>query len=223
MSEKTINDLKTKDTKAVAVVSIDAPSNLQIARPTTDVDITSDASKGVLVECVEENKRLRVRAVSHPFNPDFNVQFPKNLRENNAKFVVEELVLGSSGTFYRAKGNISRLEPADAKFKVLTADKHCQLKELITGSGYEFKKGCAFYEHTKKETIQSYKNLVLQDRVTGNLYEGDAVRQLLGLPSGDDATKVEPTDRHTARYRLFVQSTSPNRQLPQGVFALYRL
>jgi len=37
------------------------------------------------------------------------VQFPRGIRAEGARYVVEGLELSSNGTFYRVKGNITRL------------------------------------------------------------------------------------------------------------------
>eukprot|EP00456_Euglypha_rotunda_P036565 TRINITY_DN28082_c0_g1_i4.p1 TRINITY_DN28082_c0_g1~~TRINITY_DN28082_c0_g1_i4.p1 ORF type:complete len:367 (+),score=43.16 TRINITY_DN28082_c0_g1_i4:204-1304(+) len=200
---------------------VEKPTDLKTAMPTTDVEWTTDASTGILVECVKDGGRLRIRAVSYPYDPDYNVQFPKNLRQEHARFVVEELVKASSGGFYRAKGKITRLQPADAKFEIIQTTKSATIRDQIVDRGHKFTKGCAFYEHVKREMIQSYKKLVLQDRLTGELFEGDAVRQLLALPSTADV-RVDPTSQHTSRYRLFVQSTSNNRSMPSGSTMLFK-
>ena len=90
-------------------------------------ETTSDASVGVLVRCVREGSKLRMRigntqllsslsflASPHPFtstvtpgyDPSFNVQFPLNVREEGASFVVDEV--RQEAGFYRAMGTILR-------------------------------------------------------------------------------------------------------------------
>jgi hypothetical protein len=43
------------------------------------------------------------------FNVNWDVQFPNELREEGAEFVVDELVTAENGTYYRVKGNIKRV------------------------------------------------------------------------------------------------------------------
>lgn len=73
------------------------------------IETTSDASSGIVVECLKIGGKLRVRPVSEGYNSSWNVQFPKNIREEGARFVVEELREASRGGFYRAFGEIKKL------------------------------------------------------------------------------------------------------------------
>lgn len=75
-----------------------------------DVERTKDASKGVVVECVKEGGKVRVRVVSRGYRSDWFCQFPRDIREVGAKFVVDEVREATQGGFYRVLGNIKRLE-----------------------------------------------------------------------------------------------------------------
>lgn len=61
------------------------------------------------MECYAQGGRLRVRVVSPGFDPSWNVQFPKNIREAGARYVVEGVRPAERGGFYRAYGEIRRL------------------------------------------------------------------------------------------------------------------
>jgi len=63
-----------------------------------------------VVKCVQENGQLKL-VVSEAYHHDWNVQFPRNLREEDALFVVDEIREASSGGFYRVYGNIRRFVP----------------------------------------------------------------------------------------------------------------
>lgn len=76
---------------------------------TTTMEKTTDAKSGVVVECVEEGGKLRVRVVTSGFKKKLHCQFPKDIREAGAKYVVDEVRESADGTFYRALGNIRRL------------------------------------------------------------------------------------------------------------------
>lgn len=69
--------------------------------------------------------------------------------------------------------------------------------------------GSAYYQLTKKEKVQSRKNICLKEVSTGKVYTGDSVRDLLGLP--DFEVRVEPAEH--PQFVFFVQSTSYNRKL----------
>lgn len=76
---------------------------------TTTLEKTRDTTSGVVVECVEEGGKLRVRVVSPGYKKKLHCQFPRDIREAGAKYVVDEVRESADGTFYRALGNIRRL------------------------------------------------------------------------------------------------------------------
>lgn len=81
---------------------------------TRQVESVSDAGGGVIVECVKEGEKVRVRVVSKGYDPTWHVQFPRNLREEGARFVVAEVREATQGGFYRAHGDIRKLAAAPA-------------------------------------------------------------------------------------------------------------
>ncbi|MEU4092884.1 WGR domain-containing protein [Streptomyces sp. NPDC026673] len=64
---------------------------------------------GVVVECVQEGARTRIRVVSPGYDPAWRVQFPKDVRVVGARYVVTEVLASARGGFYRARGDIKRL------------------------------------------------------------------------------------------------------------------
>ncbi|MFW6691119.1 WGR domain-containing protein [Streptomyces sp. MAR4 CNX-425] len=62
----------------------------------------------VVVECVQDSGRLRVHVVSEGYEPSWNVQFPRAIREPGARYVVDALHASATG-FYRVRGEIRRL------------------------------------------------------------------------------------------------------------------
>jgi predicted DNA-binding WGR domain protein len=91
-----------------AAREIKAPREAK-AVPTTQVEATAEAGEGVVVECVAEGSKLRVRVVTPGYHRDWNVQFPRNLREEGARYVVESVRESRQGGYYRAHGDIRRL------------------------------------------------------------------------------------------------------------------
>lgn len=82
-----------------------------------------------------------------------------------------------------------------------------------------YKKGTAFYELMKPEkAIQDYKQIIVRNRKSGDVYDGRSSRDLLGLPP-NGTVKVIPGDH--GDWDIFVQSTSSNRILPEGTRVLY--
>ena len=72
------------------------------------VETTSSREGGIVVECVKVGGKLKVRPVSEGFNEWF-VQFPKNIREEGAQYLVDELKEASNGSFYRTFGEIKKI------------------------------------------------------------------------------------------------------------------
>ncbi|WP_046245299.1 vWA domain-containing protein [Hymenobacter terrenus] len=70
--------------------------------------VVTEAGAGVELVCFREGGKLRVRVVS-PGYDDLNIQFPRAIRAEGAHYIVDELERSLDGTFYRAKGTITRL------------------------------------------------------------------------------------------------------------------
>jgi hypothetical protein len=79
-------------------------------------------------------------------------------------------------------------------------------------------KGKGFYELTKLEEVQDYKEICVRDTRNGCLYTGANARKLIGLPEKGTA-KVKPEG--SGIYQIFVQSTSINRKLPAKTKFVY--
>jgi Ca-activated chloride channel homolog len=69
----------------------------------------SNADGGVVVQCLREGGKLRVRVVSEGYEGDRNVQFPRSIRQEGVTYVVETIQPSADGSFYRASGTIRRL------------------------------------------------------------------------------------------------------------------
>ena len=89
-------------------ITIKAPKG-EGASPSTTVETTSDTSQGVIVECFREGGKLRVRVVSLGYNPSWNVQFPKDIRQEGDRYLVQEVRESARGGFYRAYGDIKKI------------------------------------------------------------------------------------------------------------------
>jgi len=129
-------------------------------------------------------------------------------------------------TMLRRAAPVTEFAPADlaavpgGRFQVLQVDEDCPIKKIVLDNGLNFKVGRGFYEFTKTETIQGYKEIILQDRTTGDFYAGEKAREMLGLTAGETA-RIGP--KSMEKYRVFVQSTSANRKLVKGTKFLYEV
>jgi predicted DNA-binding WGR domain protein len=73
---------------------------------TVVLETASANAIGVRVQCVKEGGKLRVKALSDGYHKDWHVQFPKNLREEGAIYIVDEIREATQTGFYRVFGNI---------------------------------------------------------------------------------------------------------------------
>lgn len=116
----------------------------------------------------------------------------------------------------------SELRPCNpSKFQVFTVEEDTGIKEFCAKMGITYAKGRGFYEFTKMEIIQPQKEIVLMDKSTGELYEGEVARTIAGIKSNEERSKIKPG--HLEKYRVFIQSTSPNRKLVGGKGFLYEV
>lgn len=80
----------------------------------TDLPITDTVGDGVLVQCVKEGSKLRARVVSDGYEPDWNMRFPRSVREEGMLYVVDEVKTGPDGKSYIACGEVKRFVQAMA-------------------------------------------------------------------------------------------------------------
>ena len=116
----------------------------------------------------------------------------------------------------------SELKPSEpSRFQVFTVDYDMGIKDFCNKMGITFKVGRGFYEFTKPEIIQKKKEIILMDKTTKELYEGDAARSIAGIGLNEENAKIKPGKLE--KYRMFIQSTSPNRKLIGGQGFLYEV
>lgn len=104
------------------------------------------------------------------------------------------------------------------KFNVTTRDNLMISEFFRTHTKKAYQVGNGFYQLTKKETVQDYKAIVLMDNNTGDLFSGESIRDILGIPIGG-TIKLNPN--FNTKWSVFVRSTSWNRKLVPGTIALY--
>jgi hypothetical protein len=108
-----------------------------------------------------------------------------------------------------------------SKFQVFNVDEDTNIKVFCEKMGIRFAKGAGYYEFLKPEIIQPSKLIVLMEKSTGTLYEGDVAREIAGIKKNEERNKIKPTSLE--KYRIFVQSTSPARKLIGGQGFLYEV
>lgn len=94
-----------------------------------------------------------------------------------------------------------------------------QIQEFILSKRMKFLKGAAFFQLTKTEAKLGYEKVILlRDKATGKYFGGPEVRQMLGLPTNQNA-RLHPGDHKN--FDIFIQSTSLNRKLIAGTGLMY--
>jgi Ca-activated chloride channel family protein len=95
---------------AASTARVGTPKASKIsARTAADLEPTTNVGTGVLVQCVKEGSKLRARVVSDGYDPDFNMRFPRDIREEGTLYVVDQVIEASGGGSYIACGKIRRL------------------------------------------------------------------------------------------------------------------
>lgn len=73
---------------------------------------TAEIGTGIELHCIREGGKLRVKVISDGYDNTKNIQFPRAIRAEGARYVVENLELSKNGSFYRVIGDITRLTAA---------------------------------------------------------------------------------------------------------------
>jgi hypothetical protein len=117
--------------------------------------------------------------------------------------------------------SVSGLIPVSpTRFQILTVPTEIDIKSFVESTGAYFRKGRGFYQFTKRETIQENKEVVLRDKLTGDLYTGADARVMIGLPYGE---RGDISPKFLSGYEVYVQSTSSNRKLMRNTKFLYEV
>jgi hypothetical protein len=127
-------------------------------------------------------------------------------------------MMNREATSYYESADLRAVSPG--RFQILEVEQDISIKAFVLENGLSFKVGRGFYEFTKTETIQAQKEIILMDRATGDLFEGGAAREMLGLPM-DATIRIKPSNLE--KYVVFVQSTSANRKLISKTRFLYEV
>jgi hypothetical protein len=113
------------------------------------------------------------------------------------------------------KGVLQEVRTMD--YEIHSVQKDSIIKPFVLENSHvPFVKGCAFYELTKPETVQEYKQIAIQNKKNRKVYGGKTARQMLGLP--DAQIKLKPGEH--GDWKIYVQSTSVNRKLLAGTSLL---
>ena len=179
--------------------------------------ITVIKDSGRLTHSMDNNfKRLRGEEIEECYDKYFRTSEYRGTRKIKA-------TPDGGGVIVKEMEKLVPVLPG--RFQVMTVDENCDIKSFVENNGITFKKGRGFYELSKAETVQQYKEVIMQDRETGEMFTGSQVREELGLqPQSEKGGVNERLHKDaTKKFRVFVQSTSVNRKLMAGTTFLYEI
>lgn len=107
-----------------------------------------------------------------------------------------------------------------SRFQMLNVDNEVDIKSFVQSTGATFKVGRGFYQLSKSEMVQENKEVVLVNEA-GDMFAGAKAREMIGVPLGTRG-KVNTRDIPKG-YKVFIQSTSPNRKLMGKTMFLYEV
>ena len=135
-------------------------------------------------------------------------------------YLARSLNRSSVQAFYTNPANLAlsqvkkTLVDVSKEFLAFSIASEVAIKDFVENTaGRVYKKGEGFYQLTKPEIVQGYKDILIYDKKHRQLYAGHAARNLIGLPTSTDA-KVIPGNH--GNYEIFITSTSTNRKLKSG-------
>lgn len=108
---------------------------------------------------------------------------------------------------------------AGLRFKTIAVTKRCSIKAFVEEKSLTFKKGRGFYQLTKPEVIQDYKEVIVRRKSDGKIVTGDQVREILAIPKSSKKFQLDLVT--ITDFDVFVQSTSVNRVLLPHTDFLY--
>jgi hypothetical protein len=135
----------------------------------------------------------------------------------------DEVILNDFVTMIKASGRLSRsmasnLNRLTGKQYSVQTVRSIQEKGLLPVTPGHFQ------VLTKSETVHQYKEIILEDKASGDMYTGAEVRVYLGLfPQVAKGGAKEKLPATGGNYVVYVQSTSVNRKLIGGTRFLYEV
>ena len=104
-------------------------------------------------------------------------------------------------------------------FKVLAVKHAMPIREFIESKKMDFMQGHYFFPLVKREKVGPQKEVLVRHKMSGKIFGGSEVRDMLGLPAHEVSIKPGINDQ----YDIFIQSTSTNRNLVPGHDLLVKL
>lgn len=109
------------------------------------------------------------------------------------------------------------IEPIVQNNNIITVNNEGTIKEICNANNLEYNKGHIYYEFIKTEKINNKKKIILLEKTTGQLFEGNNAREIMGLT--EEEITIKPG--MLSNYTIFIQSTSSNRKLLKNQKIIY--
>lgn len=186
------------------IASISGTYHLPLAQFSDIVELITAIS----LQQVDENRLIQYREELH-----MGLKLNRNLNH-----LFDRLLGKSYDTPTRHPPDLQAVPPH--RFQVLHVDNIVDIKGFVLSTGAEFRIGRGFYQFTKPEMVQERKEVVLRNKITGDMFTGDKAREMIGLPYGRRG-HIRPVDLD--EYDIYVQSTSYNRKLLPNTQFLYEV
>jgi hypothetical protein len=103
------------------------------------------------------------------------------------------------------------IEPIVQNNNIITVSNEGTIKEICNINNLQYSKGRIYYEFIKTEKINNKKKIILMERSTGYLFEGNNALAIMGLDESHEELNLKPG--MLSNYTIFIQSTSSNRKL----------
>jgi hypothetical protein len=166
--------------------------------PANNIQVWSTTAKGL--ETAGDNMRTAT--------DNFMTARAKGIRGTKNLFDLDVTKLN----FIAVSSNLTQLK-AGTDYMLINVTVDSVIKPLIESwTKAAYVGGSGYYQLTKAEKVQAYKQVCIQNKQNGKVYGGSNARTMLGLPAKE--VKVNPAAH--AEFDIFVQSTSVNRKLLSG-------
>ena len=193
----------------------------EVARKTKGLHLELDQFSDVpdLVKAICFSQVGKTKVIDFVKNRVKKRNFSRSMVKNLAALTGAEIELPKGHKERYATTKLSAVPPG--RFQVMEVDNDCPIKAFVQENEMTFQKGRGFYEFKKRVIIQEYKEIILQDKITGDFYSGSEARDIVGIPEG--RVTLSPKQADLDKYHIFIQSTSYNRKLLAGTRFLYEL
>lgn len=181
----------------------------------------SDIISLIKATCYNEYSETQLNEYISVLRKENNL--PRSLARNLDVLTGKKLSAEIEKTYVNKPG-LTAVDPG--RFMVMAVTEPTSVKLFIEDNGIIFKAGHIYYELTKSEEVAQYKEIILQDKFSGELFEGEQVRTMLKLLPQTEAggAKERLSSRDLSKvgeYTIFIQSTSYNRKLVGNSHVLY--